>query len=126
MCALRAGLGCRGNMAGTDAQKTRVGKRVYGQNFHNGVKCEQNAARLLRSRGYSVFVSPGSRGCYDLEAKKGAEVKRIQVKKISSRALLSEDVARRRVAGAPFNVTARGIDEIWVYDRDGRRYEIKV
>ena len=113
-------------MAGTDAQKSKAGRRRYGKNYENGVRCEQNAARLLRSRGYSVFVSPGSRGCYDLEAKKGAEVKRIQVKKISSRALLSEDVARRRVAGAPFHVTARGIDEIWVYDRDGRRYEIGV
>ena len=113
-------------MAATDAQKTRAGKKRYGKNFANGVKCEQRAARLLRSRGYSVSLSKGSRGRYDLEAKKGSEVKRVQVKYLSSRALLSEEVARRRVAGEPFNVTARGINEIWVYDRDGRRYEIKV
>ena len=113
-------------MAGTKAQKSRAGKKVYGKNFENGVRAEERAARLLRSRGYSVSLSKGSRGRYDLEAKRGSEKKRVQVKHISSRALLSEEVARRRVAGAPFNVTARGIDEIWVYDRDGRRYEIRV
>lgn len=113
-------------MAATDAQKTPSGRRRYGKNFANGVRCEQRAARLLRSRGYSVTVSRGSRGVYDLFAVKGSEKKRVQVKEITSRALMSEDVARRRVAGEPFNVTARGIDEIWVYDRDGRRYEIKV
>lgn len=113
-------------MAATDAQKTPSGRRRYGKNFETGVRAEERAARLLRSRGYSVSLSKGSRGRYDLEATKGVEVKRIQVKHISSRALLSEEVARRRVAGAPFHVTARGIDEIWVYDRGGRRYEIKV
>ena len=113
-------------MARTKAQNTRAGKKRYGENYENGVKCEQKAARLLRSRGYSVKVSRGSRGVYDLFVVKGAEKKRVQVKEITSRALLSEEVARRRVAGAPFHVTARGIDEIWVYDRDGRRYEIKV
>ena len=113
-------------MAATDAQKTRAGKKRYGENFANGVKCEQKAARLLRSRGYSVKVSRGSRGLADITATKGSKTKKIQVKEIKSRALLSEEVARRRVAGEPFNVTARGIDEIWVYDRDGRRYEIKV
>lgn len=113
-------------MAGTKAQKTRAGKAVYGKNFETGVRAEERAARLLRSRGYSVSLSKGSRGRYDLEAQKDGETKRIQVKCLTSRALLSEDVARRRVAGEPFNVSARGIDEIWVYDRDGRRYEIKV
>ena len=113
-------------MAATDAQKTRAGKAVYGKNFETGVRAEERAARLLRSRGYSVSLSKGSRGRYDLEAKRGSEKKRVQVKHISSRALLSEEVARRRMAGAPFHVTARGIDEIWVYDRDGRRYEIGV
>ena len=113
-------------MAATDAQKTRAGKKRYGENYENGVRCEQKAARLLRSRGYSVSLSRGSRGLAGITATKGSKTKKIQVKEIKSRALLSEEVARRRVAGEPFNVTARGIDEIWVYDRDGRRYEIKV
>lgn len=93
-------------MGATDAQRTPSGRRRYGKNYENGVRCEQKAARLLRSRGYSVKVSRGSRGAFDLLAVKGRETKRVQVKEITSRALMSEEVARRRVMGEPFNVTA--------------------
>lgn len=114
-------------MAGTDAQKTAAGRKKYGENYHEGIKAEQRAARVLRGRGYSVKVSAGSRGAADLVAthKKTGAIKRVQVKEFKSRAFLTEGAARRRVAGAPFFTTLRGaIDEIWIYDRDGRRYEI--
>ena len=112
-------------MAPTKAQKTAAGKRNYGKNYGRGVDAENKAARLLASEGWSVSRSPGSRGRDDLIAVRGGKTKRVQVKNISSRALMSEDVARRRVQGEPYMAGRRSANrEIWVYDRDGRLYRL--
>lgn len=105
-------------MAPTRSQRTKEGRKNYGKNFKRGVAAEMRAARSLRGAGWSVDVSPGSRGRADLVARKKAETRRIQVKEFSSRAIESAEVARRRARSHPHN----GRGEIWVYEKKGRRY----
>lgn len=76
-------------MAPTRAQKTAKGKKTYGQNYARGVSAEERAARSLRGAGWSVEMSPGSRGVADLTARKAGVTKEIQVKEFSSRAIES-------------------------------------
>lgn len=112
-------------MARTKAHSTRDGKKTYGKNYENGIRAEEKAARSLRASGWDVVVSPGSRGRDDIIATKGGKTRKIQVKSISSRALMSADVAKRRVQGKPYNAGRLSKDrEIWVYDRDGRCYRL--
>lgn len=100
-------------MAPTRAQRTRAGRRNYGKNYQRGRGAEERAARILRRDGWSVTISPGSRGPADLIARKGTRVRRIQVKQITSRNIGTTAAARRRVKGEPFNVP-RG-REVWLY-----------
>lgn len=112
-------------MAPTKAQSTKKGRDNYGRNYDRGRSCEEKIARSLRGSGWSVSLSPGSRG-WDITAKKNGRTRRIQVKCLSSRRIESKEVARRRVAGLPFNVKRIPAGaEVWVYDADGRRYIIR-
>lgn len=105
-------------MAPTRSQRTREGRKNYGKNYARGIAAEERAARSLRRAGWSVEVSPGSRGRADLIARKKGQTRRIQVKEFSSRAIESAEVARRRARSHPHN----GRGEIWVYEKNGRRY----
>lgn len=105
-------------MAPTRSQRTRDGRKNYGKNYGRGVAAEMRAARSLRGAGWSVDVSPGSRGRADLTARKAGVTRKIQVKEFSSRAIESPEVARRRARSHPHN----GRGEIWVYEKKGRRY----
>jgi len=96
----------------TKAQHTREGRRNYGKNYQRGRGAEERAARILRRDGWSVTISPGSRGPADLIARKGEKVRRIQVKEIASRRICTVEAARRRVKGKPFDVP-RG-REVWL------------
>jgi len=97
----------------TQAQQTKAGRRNYGQNYQRGRGAEGRAAAILRRDGWSVNISPGSRGPAGLIARKGTRVRRIQVKAIGSRDIRTVEAARRRVKGKPFNVS-RG-REVWLY-----------
>ena len=81
----------------THAQQTKAGRRNYGQNYQRGRGAEGRAAAILRRDGWSVNISPGSRGSADLIARKGARVRRIQVKAIGIRDMRTGEAARGRV-----------------------------
>lgn len=104
------------------AEKTP--KKTYGKQTHRGNIGEQRAAAILREQGYSVSHSPNHpHGNADLIATKGTETRHIQVKRISSRALLTEDAARNRIRGKPFLIRRIPKDlEVWVFDKDNRLY----
>lgn len=112
-------------MAATRAQKTRSGRRNYGKNRNRGLKGEDRAARALRAQGYTVKRAPASAGFCDLTATKGGKTRCIQVKTISSRRLLTKEVAENRIRGKPFNVRIPAGGEVWVYDMDGRLHIIR-
>lgn len=112
-------------MAPTRAQKTRAGRKNYGKNFERGICAEERAARSLRGAGWSVELSPGSRGRADLVARKAGVKKEIQVKEFRSRVIESPEVARRRAMSYPHNARRPGPrGEIWVYEKNGRRYVV--
>ena len=110
-------------MAATKAQSSRNGRKNDGKNFQRGTTGERRAAKALRTQGYQVKISKGSRGPADVIARKGNTTRRIQVKNLTSRTLNSSAVAKRRVTGQPFNVPAGR--ETWVYDRRGRCYKFR-
>lgn len=112
-------------MAATKAQKTRAGRKNYGKNYDRGRAGETRAAATLRRAGYSVSVSPGSRGFGDVKATKAGEKKSIQVKTFSSRRFLTKEAAEKRIRGRPFNVKIPAGGEVWIYDKDGRRYVVR-
>ncbi len=114
-----------GNMAATKAQKTKRGRKNYGKNYGRGRAGEKRAAASLRRAGYSVRISPGSAGFADVTAKKGGRTRRIQVKTISSRRILTKEAAERRIRGRPYNVRIPRGGEVWVYDGDGRLHIIR-
>lgn len=113
------------NMAATRAQKTKRGRENYGRNYARGRAGERRAAASLRRAGYSVSISPGSAGFSDVVAKKGGKTRRIQVKTLSSRRLLTKEAAENRIRGKPYNVRIPAGGECWVYDADGRRHIIR-
>lgn len=49
-------------------------------NYENGRRAEQRVARILRQKGASVQVSPGSRGSADLKAQFPRKTWLVQVK----------------------------------------------
>lgn len=112
-------------MAVTRAHKTAKGRKNYGKNYDRGRAGERRAAAALRRAGYSVRISPGSAGFSDLVAKKGNEVRHIQIKTISSRRILTNEAAENRIRGKPFGVRIPKGGEVWVYDADGRRHIIR-
>ncbi|RQD81607.1 MAG: hypothetical protein D5R99_01570 [Methanocalculus sp. MSAO_Arc1] len=112
-------------MAKTKAQASRAGRSNYGLNYQRGIAAEDMAARSLRGAGYSVSSSPGSRGCSDLIARKGSEVRRIQVKSFSSRNIETPEAAAIRARSHPHNARRPPGGEIWVYDKAQRRYIIR-
>ena len=111
-------------MAATKAQKTTKGRTNYGRNKQRGNAGEAAAIRTLRKEGYTVCTAPEHPfGWADITATKGKEIRRIQVKNITSRRFLSAAAALQRVRGRPYNI--RRIPpggEVWVFDADGRRY----
>lgn len=110
-------------MAATKAQRTKAGRTNYGRNKGRGDSGESAVKKRLECAGYTVTRSPDSRGWADLTAKRGRETRRIQVKNITSRRLLTASAARQRMKGRPFGI--RRIPsggELWVFDRDGRQY----
>lgn len=111
-------------MAATKAQKNRP-KACYGKQIKRGDKGEARAAGILRRAGYTVsFSATHPRGPADITAKKNGKVRNIQVKTISSRNLLTERAARRRIAGKPFGLKRLKKDcELWVFDKENRLYK---
>ena len=99
-------------------------KETYGKQTHRGNIGEQRAARILREQGYTVSLSKTHpRGACDIIARKGNETRNIQVKRISSRALLTADAARNRIRGKPFLIQRIPQDrEVWVFDKENRLY----
>lgn len=99
-------------------------KETYGEQTHRGNIGEQRAAKILREQGYTVTLSKTHpRGASDIIAKKGNETRCIQVKRISSRALLTADAARNRIRGKPFLIQRIPADrEVWVFDKENRLY----
>ncbi len=113
-------------MGATKAQKTKTGRKNYGKNYGRGRAGERKAAAALRQAGYSVSISRGSAGFADVTAKKNGRTRRIQVKTLSSRRILTKEAAKKRIEGKPFNVRSRPAGgEIWVYDADGRRHVLR-
>jgi len=112
-------------MAATRAQKTAKGRKNYGKNYDRGRAGERRAAASLRRAGYSVSISPGSAGFSDVVAKKSGRTRKIQVKTISSRRILTKGAAEKRIRGKPFNVRIPAGGECWVYDMDGRRHVVR-
>jgi Holliday junction resolvase len=112
-------------MGATKAQITKAGRKNYGKNYSRGRKGEQRAAAALRREGYSVRIAPGSAGFSDVRATKNSRTRRIQVKTLSSRRILTKEAAENRIRGKPFNVRIPAGGEVWVYDADGRRHVIR-
>jgi len=73
---------------------------------------------MRRMRSDGAYTITEDEGWADLTARKGGKTRRIQVKEFSSRAIESPEVARRRARSHPHN----GRGEIWVYEKNGRRY----
>jgi len=113
------------NYGGDTGTKNKTGRQNYGKNYGRGRAGEKRAAASLRRAGYSVRISPGSAGFPDVTAKKGGRTRRIQVKTISSRRILTKEAAERRIRGRPYNVRIPRGGEVWVYDGDGRRHIIR-
>ncbi|RXE56409.1 hypothetical protein ABH15_10010 [Methanoculleus taiwanensis] len=110
-------------MAATKAQRTERGRKNYGRNKTRGDSGEKAVRDALKRQGYTVTQSDSGRGFADLTARKDGKMKRIQVKNITSRRFLTASAARKRVKGAPFNIKRIPKDgEVWVFDKDGRRY----
>lgn len=112
------------SMARTKAQGTPAGKKNYGKNYSRGRAAEKKAAASLRKKGYTAKLSPGSKGRYDIIAKKGTETLKIQVKRITSRGFSSVKTARARMKGPPFNVKAG--TSIQLTDAAGKVWKFKV
>lgn len=113
-------------MAETKAHR-KTPKATYGKQIHRGDIGEQRCMKILRKEGYTVSYSKRHpRGKDDIIAKKGKTVRHIQVKAISSRSFKSEEAARNRIAGKPFNVRKlpKGY-ELWVLDKENRLYRFK-
>lgn len=110
----------------TRAQRSRKGRENYGKNRARGDRGESMVKRILEEAGYTVSYSQNGRGFSDLIAKKGTEIRQIQVKRITSRRFLSPEAARNRMAGKPFNIKRIGPNrELWVFDKDGRLYKFR-
>lgn len=110
-------------MGRTKAQTTKRGRANYGKNKQRGDTGEKRVKEILEDRGYRVKLSENGRGFADLVARKGGKTKRIQVKNITSRRILTASAARKRIAGKPFDIKRIPKDgEVWVFDKDGRRY----
>ena len=112
-------------MGATKAQRTRKGRKNYGLNYERGRTTEAKIARSLQRQGYKATLSPGSRG-YDVTARKGGDVRKIQVKHISSRSFKTPEAARNRVKIAPYNIKriAPGT-EVWIVDKNGKTRKFK-
>lgn len=113
-------------MAATRAQK-KTPQATYGKQTHRGNIGEQRAAALLRKEGYQVTLSPGHpHGTADIIARKGATVRKIQVKRISSRSFATAAAARNRIRGKPFKLgkLPEGY-ELWVFDAKNNLYKFR-
>lgn len=113
-------------MARTKAQE-RTPQKTYGGQTHRGDLGEQRAAAILRQEGYSVELSPlHPHGTADIIARKGKTVRKIQVKRITSRTFATPAAARNRMAGKPFNLKKLPPGyELWVFDQKGNLYRFK-
>jgi|GEM_PF-2998701 len=112
-------------MGATKAQKTKAGRKNYGKNYGRGRTGERRAAAALRRAGYSVSITRASAGFSDVKATKKGKTRKIQVKTLSSRRILTKEAAENRIRGKPFNVRIPAGGEVWVYDADGRRHVIR-
>ena len=99
-------------------------QKTYGKQTHRGNIGEERAAKILREQGYSVRKSETHpRGFADIIAEKNGKAREIQVKRISSRALLTADAALNRIRGKPFLIKRIPAGkEVWVFDKDNRLY----
>ena len=100
-------------------------QKTYGKQVHRGDIGEEHAARILRKKGYSVSKSSTHPyGTNDLCARKGKQVRHIQVKRISSRKFKTAEAARNRMRGKPYNIK-HVKNELWVFDKDNSLYIFK-
>lgn len=113
-------------MAATKAQRNTP-QKTYGKQTQRGNIGEKRAAAILRKMGYSVSYSPGHpHGIADIIARKGKSVRRIQVKRISSRTFLTAEAARNRIRGKPFNLERLPTGyELWVFDKENTLYKFR-
>ena len=110
-------------MAKTKAHE-RSPMKTYGKQTHRGDLGERRAAAILRAEGYSVELSPSHpHGIHDLIARKGKTVRKIQVKRITSRTFATPAAARNRISGKPFNLKKIPTGyELWVFDQKGNLF----
>jgi len=73
-------------------------KRRAGNTYRKGVRVERIVAGKLRSKGYLVRRSPGSRGPYDLYAMKSGRKLLVQVKSGAAKVSRKEIKRLRAVA----------------------------
>lgn len=112
-------------MAKTKASAVKKGRANYGKNYQRGTAAELKAAKSLRGGGWSVMVSPGSRGKADLVCTKGREVKKVQVKAFASRTFKTASAAGRRARSHPHNARVPYRGELWIYDAAGTRHIVR-
>ncbi|MCZ0862262.1 hypothetical protein [Methanocorpusculum vombati] len=101
----------------TKAQKNSP-QKTYGKQTARGNTGERRAADILRKAGYTIRKPAAHpHGTDDLIATRGSEVRRIQVKRISSRVFSTEQAARNRLAGKPFLIKSIAPGhEVWLFD----------
>lgn len=106
---------------------SRTPQATYGKQTARGNIGERRAAKILREKGYSVSLSPQHpRGVADIIARKAGKVRKIQVKRISSRNFSTAAAARNRIAGKPFNLSSLPAGyELWVFDKSNNLYIFK-
>jgi len=107
--------------------QSKTPKKTYGKQTERGNIGERKAASILRKDGWSVSLSPEHpRGAADIIARKGNRVRKIQVKRISSRTFSNAETARNRFRGKPYYLDKlpAGV-ELWVFDQVGHLYTFK-
>ena len=102
-------------------------QETYGKQISRGNTGEKRAAKIMRDAGYTVTYSEKHpHGPTDLTCKKGKEVRRIQVKRISSRVFRTAKAARNRMRGKPFCIkTIPAGTELWVFDAENNLYKFR-